>query len=70
MTANTPIRRALLSGHSQTLLAAMPPPESFPDRAAFAREVCARFGFADALGRPRESSCRAALRALQDSCPV
>jgi len=64
MTANTLIRRELLSDQGRAVLAAMPPPESFPGRTAFAREVCARFGFFDALGNPRESSCRAALRDL------
>jgi len=64
MTANTSIRRALLSDQGRAILAAMPPPESFPGWAAFACEVCARFGFVDALGNPRESSCRAALRDL------
>ena len=49
MTANTLIRRALLSEHGQALLAAMPPPESFPGRTEFVREVCSRFGFEDAL---------------------
>ena len=65
MTANAPIRRVLFSAHGQAVLAALPPPESFPGRTAFAREVCARFGFVDALGNPRESSCRAALRDLE-----
>ena len=65
MTANTPIRRALLTGHGQAVLAAMPPPGSFPGRTAFAREVRSRFGFEDALGRPRGSSCIAALRDLE-----
>jgi len=64
MTANTSIRCALLSDQGRAVLAAMPPPGSFLSRTAFAREVRARFGFVDALGNPRESSCKAALRDL------
>ena len=55
----------LFSDHGREVLAALPPPGSFPGRTAFAREVCARFDFVDALGNPRESSCIAALRDLE-----
>ncbi len=65
MTANTPIRRVLFSDHGREVLAALPPLGNFPGRTAFAREVCARFDFVDALGNPRESSCIAALRDLE-----
>ena len=65
MTANTPIRRVLFSDHGRAVLAALPPPGSFAGRTAFAREVCARFDFVDALGNPRQSSCIAALRDLE-----
>ena len=39
--------------------------ELYRGRTAFAREVCAWFGFVDALGNPRESNSRAALRDLE-----
>ena len=65
MAENIPIRRVLFSDRGRDILAALPPPESFPGRTALAREVCARFGFLDRRGHPRVSSCMAVLRDLE-----
>ena len=65
MTDSPSIRPILDSDGGRALLATLPPPESFSGRTALAREVCRVFGFSDASGSWRESSCLAALRDME-----
>ena len=65
MTDSPSIPRILDSDHGRAVLATLPPPETFSGRTALAREVCRAFGFSDAAGAWRLSSCLAALRDME-----
>ena len=65
MTESPSIPSILRSEVGRAFLADLPPPGSFPGRMAIARAVCEGLGLVDALGRPRVSSCMAALVTLE-----
>ncbi len=65
MTTIVPIRQTLFSTAGLAILADMPSAGTFSGRMEFARTVCARFDFVDALGNWRVASCIAALRDLE-----
>ncbi len=67
MEALTPIRETLFEPNNLARLHHLLDSGDFASRQQVAREICAQFDFHDSLGRPRLSSCNAALAQLQAS---
>ncbi len=67
MEALTPIQETLFEPNNLAQLHHLLDSGDFASRQQVAREICAQFDFHDSLGRPRLSSCNAALAQLQAS---
>ncbi len=66
INAQNLIRRQLSSEAGRQNLAALPAPDSFPGRLAYARAVCEAFEFRDPRGRLQETGCPRAPGDLDD----